>query len=377
MEPDVREQGVKVSPMPDPEIAQCRFCLEDAEVSDLIAPCKCVGTGRFVHTACLQRWQEVVRNESDDRAAVCQSCRCPFSLKPPARDSFSRLSNSQLRELRFRPPPGPIFEHITTNPYFDSSAVRFLPNSLSRRMLASMVPGCLVLQEPTAAVSIIRRDHWNKGVFLLAGVWAGQGHANSDALIGVNLAGARHPPGWCVDPHLSELEAHLRSRQACLSYVTGGPVQPRAFLVLVSFRGNVVELALPERVRLVSAIRLGASIVAASSEAVAGADPCDGALFGEPVDVLNALREAATLQVVGAIVFQGHAVWSSAQLLAEVARGSWCLCHAGAQELAGAAPLEEREEMWNRLWSSRNFLRRPVAAPCEDAATSGCRCVVS
>lgn len=377
MEPDVREQGVKVSPMPEPEIAQCRFCLEDAPVGELMAPCKCVGTGRFVHMACLQRWQEVVRNESDDRAAVCQSCRCPFSLKPPARDSFSRLSNTQFRELRFRPPPGPIFEHITTNPYFDSSAVRFLPNSLSRQMLASMVPGCLVLQEPTAAVSIIRRDHWNKGAFLLAGVWQGLGHANSDALIGVNLAGARHPPGWCVDPHLSELEAHLASRQASLSYVTGGPVQPRAFLVLVSFRGNVVDSALPERVRLVSTTASSASIVSANSEAVVGSDLCDGALFGEPTDVLNALQRDASLQVVGAVVFQGHAVWSSTQLLAEVARGSWCLCHSGARELAGLAPLEEREEMWQRLWSTKSLLRRPMAAPCEDAAPSGCRCVVS
>merc|ERR1719310_1548258 len=102
-----------------------------------------------------------------------------------------------------------MFDHISTNPYFDSSAVRILPGALCRQLLGGMVPGCLVLQEPTAQVSLIRREHWNKGVFLIGGVWRGQGHANSDALIGVNLAGARSLSTRPSDPKLSELEAYL------------------------------------------------------------------------------------------------------------------------------------------------------------------------
>merc|ERR1719409_1126759 len=106
-----------------------------------------------------------------------------------------------------------------------------------------MVPGCLVLQEPTAQVSLIRREHWNKCVFLIAGVWRGLGHANSDALIGVNLAGARHPPMRSLDPHLLELEAYLSTQRVSMSCVTGGPVQPRDMLVLVSVLGRLAEVA--------------------------------------------------------------------------------------------------------------------------------------
>jgi len=112
-------------------------------------------------------------------------------------------------------------------------------------------------------------------------------------------------------------------------------------------------------------------------EAAASRRRCSGALFGEPADVLDTLRRIG-LQVVGAVAFQGHAVWSSMQLLAEIARGSWCLAQASSEELAVASPLEDREEVWQAIWNSRNLLRRtPVAPHCEDSATAGCRCVIS
>ncbi len=33
---------------------QCRFCLEDAPASALLAPCNCTGTSRYVHGVCLR-----------------------------------------------------------------------------------------------------------------------------------------------------------------------------------------------------------------------------------------------------------------------------------------------------------------------------------
>mgnify|MGYP002011093698 CR=1 FL=1 len=36
---------------------QCRFCLEDAEEDQLVAPCNCDGSHKFVHAECLAECQ--------------------------------------------------------------------------------------------------------------------------------------------------------------------------------------------------------------------------------------------------------------------------------------------------------------------------------
>ena len=38
-------------------MAQCRICLEDASFNELIAPCMCNGTSKYVHNTCLSRWR--------------------------------------------------------------------------------------------------------------------------------------------------------------------------------------------------------------------------------------------------------------------------------------------------------------------------------
>eukprot|EP00928_Gymnodinium_smaydae_P015089 TRINITY_DN1552_c0_g3_i1.p1 TRINITY_DN1552_c0_g3~~TRINITY_DN1552_c0_g3_i1.p1 ORF type:complete len:417 (-),score=61.92 TRINITY_DN1552_c0_g3_i1:141-1391(-) len=387
----------------DPEegsALQCRFCLQEDDPDALIAPCKCVGTGKYVHEHCLRRWQEEVRDHGDDRAVICQLCQSRFSLKPPPPRDHLAAHN---RDRRSDYPPGPLFDHISTNPYFDSSAVRHLPAHTCRQLLASMVPGCLVLHEPTASTSVIRWEHWHKGAFLIGGVWPGQGHGSSGALIGVNLAGARvpNPDAFSADGPLRELQTYLAQRSVALSFVIGGPVQPRAFLVLVAVAGVLAEVTLHPRVRRVyhtsspgtasgsepapSPLLRRISATAAASrgrEETSRETPpprCDGALFGEPGDVVQALRGASAshLRPVAAVAFQGHAVWSSTQLLAEIARGSWCLAHASPRELALVSPLEEREEMWRRLFSTKPLLHGTYAPRVDDPVRPGCGCVVS
>ena len=37
----------------------CRVCLvEQEDLGDLVAPCQCTGTQKFVHMSCLRTWQE-------------------------------------------------------------------------------------------------------------------------------------------------------------------------------------------------------------------------------------------------------------------------------------------------------------------------------
>jgi hypothetical protein len=56
---------------------QCRICLEDAERKDLIAPCSCSGSSKWVHRRCLDQW----RTTREDRAfARCTECLESYTL---------------------------------------------------------------------------------------------------------------------------------------------------------------------------------------------------------------------------------------------------------------------------------------------------------
>lgn len=56
---------------------QCRICLEDTERKDLIAPCSCSGSSKWVHRRCLDQW----RTTREDRAFTrCTECLDSYTL---------------------------------------------------------------------------------------------------------------------------------------------------------------------------------------------------------------------------------------------------------------------------------------------------------
>jgi len=328
------------------EVAQCRICLEDCAVETLLAPCRCTGTGRFVHASCLQRWQDqlVGKGYFDERAWTCQSCCAPFSLRPSL--PTASLSRRCLGS-RSRPPEPPILERITTNPFFDASLSATLSARSRRQLLASMRPGCLVIRHPAAIQPVLRAEHWSHGVFLIAGMLPGQGHAGWDALVGVNLAGTPcERPRAGVDECFEELRAHLG--HVPLRLLSGGPVQQSRMLVLVSISQRPTA-PLPDLVRLV----VGRPTEVKESEDV---DPtttspheCAGALFGQPVDILGFLQREPCLGPLSMLAFQGHAVWSNMQLLSEIARGNWMLSEAASEDFTCAGLPANREATWDHF----------------------------
>ncbi|KMS98342.1 hypothetical protein BVRB_4g093560 [Beta vulgaris subsp. vulgaris] len=59
------------------EQAQCRICL-DNEGEDLIAPCHCKGTQKYVHRSCLDNWRSTKEGFA---FAHCTECRARFLLR--------------------------------------------------------------------------------------------------------------------------------------------------------------------------------------------------------------------------------------------------------------------------------------------------------
>merc|ERR1719210_2602154 len=81
----------------------CRICFVGAEDGgqgdgeQLISPCRCEGSQKYVHLACLRQWQRSVQlggsnhphdTAREDRHQVCNVCRSEFTLPPQDRASM-------------------------------------------------------------------------------------------------------------------------------------------------------------------------------------------------------------------------------------------------------------------------------------------------
>lgn len=59
--------------MEEEEDPVCRYCLgnDNEEKNPLVAPCRCKGSMRYVHTECLEMWRSLGR-EALDKCTMCQ-----------------------------------------------------------------------------------------------------------------------------------------------------------------------------------------------------------------------------------------------------------------------------------------------------------------
>lgn len=417
-------------------LAQCRFCLEEAPIEELLAPCRCEGTSRFVHVACLRRWQRQVA--SDLRSAVCSVCRSSFSLLPAAEASFEQLAVADDPEpSAFDEENWPVMSPRRLPPIFDSvrASSRYrpfesthLPGHLRESVGHFLGAGCILLQTPHLAAArrpeppeernddsdmpvfgaalATRLSHFHKGIFLLAAVWPGKAADGSDALVGVNLGGAMRTVDGMQNLH----ELKVRLKGAPLSASLGGPVKPGRALCLVAFRGIVSPEGMSRFVQLVRPLDSSEDEVAVdvdvwgtifaspggdvTSRALLGAsslrrggggggggwgdplnsDPAvDGALFGEPQHVAEALTLQPQLRPLAARVFNGHAVWSSSQLLCEIIGGTWGVTRSTADDLSRGCRAQDASSSWSSFRRSHEVVEFtearfdapiPAAAPC-------------
>ena len=76
----------------------CRICLEDeCNRVDLIAPCSCKGTQKWVHRQCLDQW----RTTQEDRAfSKCTDCHTAYTLVNAALD-IDTPEHRRNREILF------------------------------------------------------------------------------------------------------------------------------------------------------------------------------------------------------------------------------------------------------------------------------------
>ena len=63
------------------EPKQCRICFESQETDDneLIHPCRCSGTSKYVHRDCINRWRN--ENTNNSRFTRCNECGTRYTIQ--------------------------------------------------------------------------------------------------------------------------------------------------------------------------------------------------------------------------------------------------------------------------------------------------------
>lgn len=58
----------------------CRICLANDNESEMISPCLCKGSMKYVHSECLKRWRHSALNHYKPSYYRCDQCFCPYTF---------------------------------------------------------------------------------------------------------------------------------------------------------------------------------------------------------------------------------------------------------------------------------------------------------
>ena len=284
----------------------CRFCFEGEDCGELIEPCSCSGSQRFVHVQCLRRWQahQILaaasrRTASETPVIQCNVCHATLSVPPP--------SGKELLSI-VRPNGSQIAGAIAKGVLLVSKKTDDPPD-------VSAMPSYM------AAILLKRLAHWCNHIFLLYDEQALDGGTGDERLFGINLSrevrmdesteqvlGASSTEILTLDalksclPCDEAMRARIKeARQAgvLVRFFIGGPCAPKE--VVCIHTESAVESSHPAVTT--GEIRFGGWWQLVLSAAIAR------------------VREGAAKPVV-CLCF-GHARWGREQLHNEVLRGDW------------------------------------------------------
>ncbi len=80
------------------DMKQCRICLQEDNIDNLIYPCKCNGYIKYVHSICLNKWRQMNDSPTKMREDKCDICSFFFIKKgiPLKRNNFFKLINNHF-----------------------------------------------------------------------------------------------------------------------------------------------------------------------------------------------------------------------------------------------------------------------------------------
>eukprot|EP00927_Polykrikos_kofoidii_P050417 TRINITY_DN44333_c0_g1_i1.p1 TRINITY_DN44333_c0_g1~~TRINITY_DN44333_c0_g1_i1.p1 ORF type:complete len:496 (-),score=67.72 TRINITY_DN44333_c0_g1_i1:6-1349(-) len=332
----------------DSEQPICRICFADASddaSQPLVSPCKCQGSQKYVHVTCLRHWQRSVQldapNHPQDswreaRHEICGVCKSPFDLRPEDRATL-------LAELACVEPadvsPGLVIVTKTT-----------VAESVARSSQLNIV---------VRAFIELKAAHFREAVYIITEVNGGEAGGGSDVVLGVNLSRALEAPD--VDmldgcPKETELRAYASEKSVEVRWMNGGPCKPRVvtslYLVKHVPRTDHTELF----------ARCGA-IELVSDDAGALVSGSLASLLAVAAEDVARRPSGSTANPTVVLAWAGFAQWSRAQLLGELARGSWGWCRARCADVSDAVSALSSTGSTQSLWTILRASSRLFWAP--------------
>eukprot|EP00193_Tetraselmis_chui_P013479 CAMPEP_0177789504 /NCGR_PEP_ID=MMETSP0491_2-20121128/22793_1 /TAXON_ID=63592 /ORGANISM="Tetraselmis chuii, Strain PLY429" /LENGTH=375 /DNA_ID=CAMNT_0019311389 /DNA_START=721 /DNA_END=1848 /DNA_ORIENTATION=- len=353
--------GAKKAEKVSAEPYMCRICFEETEeVSELVAPCSCIGTQQYVHFKCLRTWQERVlassgrADGSDDRAVMCSVCRTKYSVPPP-HPAWRRRLMSSLRSFGGALCIGLIAFGLTgaalaaPRAHAPAATRHAQPRPAGHGGAAAGQPACRDARARAAIGGAAGRlwAAWDGA----HPTWRASGGAGARRAAGGVRGAAQH------DVPAERGAAVSAQRRGASGIVLTVPLEPRRLNdygpgdperhpALSHFVGGPVGMASPgaralERVLLHNVPALGAAF----------AVPVNGT--GQQVFVSEQASEMARELTSGGWqprvlrMYHGIASWAEGQLEGEVRGGSWGFCPARLEDLTA-----DPASLWRRLVAS-------------------------
>lgn len=349
----------------------CRVCFTGAEEDEgqqLISPCRCQGSQKYVHVACLRRWQCSVQlsgsnhpeeRVNENRHTVCNVCRSPFDLPPQDRGAMmADLAGVRAEQVA----PGMLLVTKRTRVEDGAAASAAQLNLAIRAFLAS------------------KAAHFREAVYILTEVVRRipGGGSSGDTIIGVNLS---RPLEGAIDvarldggiPE-AELQAHAR-RGIHVCWMNGGPLEPRTVSSMLCVK------RLPQARREEFYARHGVhELVSGTASVVWGS--MSGVMAVAAEEAQCPLPEGSPDRGIAVLAWAGFAQWSRMQLLGELARGSWGWCFGDTSDVVETVSTRQgtlNSSVWEDLryssrlsWAPQNELSRDFESRTA-AATSVAR----
>lgn len=188
----------------DEDEDMCRYCFGTG--GRLIAPCKCIGSQKWVHEKCLRKWQRICQvrktthpwfQEQSVTEEVCNVCATKFDLKPQNYDQLVRGLTGEQIVSRVREG----FLIVRTQESSERSRLMLLTNGHIPLIQQNLTP-------------------WIAGVYLITGISMSDSTRGDDLICAVNLAKELHtvPPRY---------ERHAKSivgkKKVVVKHMDSGP----------------------------------------------------------------------------------------------------------------------------------------------------------
>lgn len=115
---EAAEPSAPLLPAQIEETPICRLCWGEAEDDDqLLSPCSCSGSLKYIHHHCLADWQRTLREQGQGRRAhICELCKTPYRVQDD-RSSGQLGPSRQLHRRMFTAFSNSLFDAVYRTPW--------------------------------------------------------------------------------------------------------------------------------------------------------------------------------------------------------------------------------------------------------------------